>query len=359
MKLKIFFTTLSLIIFCQIWAQDRSITGKVTDVKGSPLAGVNVTAKDYPSLTTITGIDGEFRMEIFDFTKALVFSFSNMKPKEVALTDTIDRILVTMQYQLLKNPDPWSVSLNLFTGQSHVYSQAKDDHSAWDYHGDPGVMGSLEIEYFFTQNIGLGTGIGINAYNSSDNANDVSNDQNTISRIDQDDEQYYLYTDSTSISEKVKVRSVSFPIKVKFRFRPGKKWSFNADIGLKIMSIFSARVKAKGNTIWSAYYPKYHALIYDVPAYGFNLYNIDSENTLIDYKKLTYSFITSIGVSRRLNKNMNLDFGFFIERGLNDINYDQPVHEADFLNVVGTVDETILKAVGITIGLRYQLIKKR
>ncbi|NJO92359.1 MAG: PorT family protein [Chloroflexia bacterium] len=282
-----------------------------------------------------------------------------MKTKEVVLTDTIDRILVTMQYQLLKNPDPWSVSLNLFAGQTHVYSQAKDDHPDWDYNGDPGVMGSLEIEYFFTQNIGLGSGIGINAYNSSDYANDVSNNQNTILRTDQDGEDYYLYTNGTSINEKVKVRSVSFPIKAKFRFRPGKKWSFNADIGLKIMSLFSAIVKAEGNTTWSAYYPFYHVVIYDVPDYGYNLYDVNSENTLIDYKKLTYSFITSIGVSRRINKNMNLDFGFFIERGLNDIKYDQPVHEADFLNVVGVVDNTILKAAGITLGLRYQIIKKR
>ncbi|NJO92360.1 MAG: hypothetical protein HC831_27860 [Chloroflexia bacterium] len=75
MKLKILFTLLSLIIFCHIRAQDRTITGKVTDVKGSPLGGVNVTAKDYPSLTTISGVDGEFRMEIFDLPRRLFFRF--------------------------------------------------------------------------------------------------------------------------------------------------------------------------------------------------------------------------------------------------------------------------------------------
>lgn len=360
MKFKRIYVVLLIFAFVyQAKGQDRLITGKISDVKGNPLAGVNVSAKDYPSITTISGVDGEFRLEVFDFTKALVFAFTNMKTKEVALTDTIDRILVTMEYQPLKNPNPWSISLTIFTGQSHVYSSAKDDHPDWEYHGDPGIMSSLEIEYFFTQNIGIGSGIGINLYNSSDYANDLLNDQNTISRIDQDGDQYYLYTSSSSISEKIKVRALSFPIKAKLRFRPGKKWSFNADFGLKIVNIFSAKVKASGDTEWRAYYPQYNVVIYDVPDYGFTQYDVDSENTLLDYEKLNYSIIGSIGISRRINKKMNLDVGFFLERGLTDIKYNQPVHEADFLNIVGVVDETRLNAVGLTVGLRYQITNKQ
>ena len=51
----------------QINAQERMITGKVTDLMGNPLAGVNVAVKDYPTIMTITGADGEYRIEAFDF----------------------------------------------------------------------------------------------------------------------------------------------------------------------------------------------------------------------------------------------------------------------------------------------------
>lgn len=358
MKFKIIYTLVIFAFFSHINAQDRLITGKITDIKGNALAGVNVSAKDYPSVTTISGVDGEFRLEIFDFTKALIFSFSNMKTKEVALNDTIDRVLVTMEYMAFKNTNPWSLSLNIFTSQSHVYNGAKDEHPDWEYSGEPGFMSSFEIDYFITQNIGLSTGLGINFYTSHVSANNISNDQNSIERIDQDNDSYFLYVDNTSLSEKTRVRTLSIPVKAKFRLWPGKKWGLNADIGIKIMSTLSAKVKADGNTEWRAYYPQYNVVIYDVPDYGYTQYDINSENSIIDYEKLTYSFIASLGGSRRLNKKMNLDFGLFFERGLTDLKYDQPVHEADFLNVVGIVDETKLNAFGIMLGLRYQIIKK-
>ncbi len=351
--------TLLLALFYKSNAQDRLITGKITDVKGNPLAGVNVSAKDYPATTTISGVDGEFRLQVFDFTKAVVFAFSNMRTKEVALNDTIDRLLVVMKYKPLKNENPWSLAFNILAGQSHVFNSAKDKHPDWEYHGEPGFMSSVELEYFFTQNFGVGTGIGINFYTSSVFANNVYNDQNTIERIDQDNDTLFLYLDNTTLAEKTKVRTLSFPVKAKFRLWPGKKWSMNADVGLKIMRTLSAKVEANGETEWRAYYPQYSVVIYDVPDYGYTYYDVNSENSIIDYEKLTYSFITSVGGSWRINNNMNLDFGMFLEQGLTDLKYDQPVHEADFLNVVGEVSETKLRAWGMKVGLRYQFIKKR
>jgi len=323
------------------------------------LPGVNVSAKDYPSITTISGVDGAFRIEIFDFTKALIFAFANMKTKEVLMNDTTDNFIVIMSYEAMKNPNPWSVMLNTYSGQSHVYSKAKDNHPNWEYHGEPGFSGSLEIEYFITQNIGFGTGIGFGIYNSSDFVNDFNNNDNNILRTDQDGDQYYLYTVGTSLEERIMVRTFNIPIKLKFRLRPGQKWSYHADLGIKIMNTLDAKVKASGRSEWQAYYPQYNVVIYDVADYGYTNYDINSENSLLDYEKLTYSFNASIGVSRRIKKQVNLDFGFFIDRGFTDLKYNEPVHEADFLNAVGEVDETILNGFGLMLGVRYQIMKKR
>ena len=274
------------------------------------------------------------------------------------MNDTTDRVIVTMSYQAMNNPYPWSIMLNTYSGQSHVYSQAKDEHPDWEYHGEPGFSGSIEVEYFITQNIGFGTGIGFGAYNSSDFVNNFNNNENTISRVDQDNETYFLYTVGTNLEERIKVRTLYFPLKLKFRLQPEKKWSFYADFGIKIMKTIEAKVKASGQSEWQAYYPQYNVVIYDVGDYGYTNYDINSETQLIDFEKTTTSLNASIGVSRRIKKQINIDLGLFIDRGLTDLKYNEPVHEADFLNTVGTVDETILNAFGIMLGIRYQIIKK-
>lgn len=358
MKVKISLLIIISILFINHnYAQERTITGKITDIKGNPLGGVTVTAKDYPSLTTISGVDGEFRIDIFDFTKALIFSFSGMKTKEVPVGD-LNRLLVVMEYMPLKNPNPWSVMFNLYAGKSDVYNKAKDVDQYWDYHSEPGAMMSMEVEYFITQNIGIGTGIGFNTYISSTSLTNFSNVDNNILRVDQDRDTFYLYSIGSYINERIKVKTLSIPLKLKIRIQPGKKWSFYGDFGVKFHRILSAKNKVSGNTEWQAYYPKYHVLIYDVAPYGYTNYTIDNNYSLIDYEKSNFSLIFDFGVSRRIKKELNLDFGFFYDRGLGDLKYDQPVHPGDFLNTVGIVDKTTLRGIGFMLGIRYHLTKK-
>lgn len=77
----------SLFVVCalHLTAQDKTVTGKVTDEKdGSPLAGVSVTVKGTNTGTT-TNSDGTFRLSVPSSAKTLVFSFVNYDNVEVAL----------------------------------------------------------------------------------------------------------------------------------------------------------------------------------------------------------------------------------------------------------------------------------
>ena len=357
---KISFIILILLCFSLInLSQERIITGNITDFKGRPLGGVNVTAKDYPALTTISGADGEFRIEIFDFTKALIFSFVDMQNKEIILGD-IDRLLVIMEYNAMKNPDPWSLILNLLAGRSDVANKSKESDQFWNSKGESGLGAFLEIEYLLTKNIGLGVGIGYNTYANSSYLKEFNNyGQNYIQRIDNDNELYYLYNDVNSVQEKTKVKAISFPFKLKFHFFPGKKLGLFTDFGIKMTYVSSANVVANGNSTWQAYYPQYHIVLYDLPEYGFVPYNINSENSLIDYEKLQYSFIASLGISFSIKKQFNIDLGVYFDQGISDLKYDRPVHQADYLNTIGTIDETKLKGMGLMLGFRYHLARKR
>ncbi len=59
-----------------LFAQNKTITGKVTDAKdGSPLPGVSVQPKGNLKSGVVTGADGSFTLSVDANAKTLVFSF--------------------------------------------------------------------------------------------------------------------------------------------------------------------------------------------------------------------------------------------------------------------------------------------
>jgi len=75
--------------------QEIVVTGKVTDEDGNPLPGVNIIIKG--TLTgTITGLDGNFSIELEDPDAVLVFSFIGYSTQEISLEgrSVIDVIMV-------------------------------------------------------------------------------------------------------------------------------------------------------------------------------------------------------------------------------------------------------------------------
>jgi TonB-linked SusC/RagA family outer membrane protein len=83
---KIFITSVCLfLIVLGAWAQNKTISGKVTDDKtGNPLAGVSVTVKGTPGGTQ-TDPDGSFTLSVPSSSRILVFSFVGYGSKEVDL----------------------------------------------------------------------------------------------------------------------------------------------------------------------------------------------------------------------------------------------------------------------------------
>ncbi len=68
----------------QEMADIRTVTGKVTNDRGEPLAGVTVQVKGSSNATT-TSADGSFTIEVEDNAKTLVLSYVDMEPQEVTI----------------------------------------------------------------------------------------------------------------------------------------------------------------------------------------------------------------------------------------------------------------------------------
>jgi TonB-linked SusC/RagA family outer membrane protein len=74
-----------LIFLCfNLMAQDRAITGIVTDPSGKPLRDVSVVVKG-TNTGTVTGADGSFLLTVPATARTVVFSAINLRPQEVAI----------------------------------------------------------------------------------------------------------------------------------------------------------------------------------------------------------------------------------------------------------------------------------
>ncbi|SEP30880.1 TonB-dependent receptor [Mucilaginibacter sp. OK283] len=70
-----------------VFAQNRIITGKVTDQKdGSPLPGVSVTVKGAASIGVQTDVSGAYKLSVPATAKVLVFRFIGYTPVEIAIS---------------------------------------------------------------------------------------------------------------------------------------------------------------------------------------------------------------------------------------------------------------------------------
>ncbi|MDD4055795.1 MAG: carboxypeptidase-like regulatory domain-containing protein, partial [Bacteroides sp.] len=63
-----------------------TVTGTVTDTKGEPMIGVNITVKDVPGLGTITDIDGQYRIKM-DAYNRLIFTYIGFESVEIQVKD--------------------------------------------------------------------------------------------------------------------------------------------------------------------------------------------------------------------------------------------------------------------------------
>ncbi len=75
-------------------AQQKKVTGKVTDTSGAPLPGVTAVVKG-TTIGTVTDFDGNYSLQNVPADATLVFSFVGMKPREISVAgkQTIDVVM--------------------------------------------------------------------------------------------------------------------------------------------------------------------------------------------------------------------------------------------------------------------------
>ncbi len=81
---KILLTWFMLVFVLTAWAQERTVSGKVTDETGEGLPGVNVLVKGTTN-GVVTDLDGNYKINVSEGSSMLVFSFIGYSTDEVSI----------------------------------------------------------------------------------------------------------------------------------------------------------------------------------------------------------------------------------------------------------------------------------
>lgn len=92
---KILFFVLLCTSLTQVFAQMKTVTGKVTDEKGAAVPDASITVKN-SNVGTKAASDGTFTLRVPDNAKILVVSSVGLNPKEVTLTNNTNVLNITM-----------------------------------------------------------------------------------------------------------------------------------------------------------------------------------------------------------------------------------------------------------------------
>lgn len=84
------------------FAQQRTITGSVTNSSGDPLLGATIFVKEHRAVGTVTRDKGEFTLAVPNDAKTLVVSYTGMKTMDVEITGTTLNIVMDSDQELLE-----------------------------------------------------------------------------------------------------------------------------------------------------------------------------------------------------------------------------------------------------------------
>ncbi len=99
---KYLLTCFALVFALSLWAQDRTVSGKVTSAEdGSALPGVNVVIKGTTN-GTVTDADGNYKLSVIDPASSLIFSFIGLTTTEVPIGErTVVDVSLSLDVQQL------------------------------------------------------------------------------------------------------------------------------------------------------------------------------------------------------------------------------------------------------------------
>ena len=219
--------------------------------------------------------------------------------------------------------------------------------------------GSLEIGYFFSESIGISSGLGFTSYKSQLTLGTYQNNFNTV---DSENEAYERRVSGTGIKEVQNVGFLSLPVCLDIRLPLGKKMGFYLQPGINLAIPITKKYTSSGTFTYKGYYPAYNVLLENLPAYGFPS-NVNSiTNGTLEIKSININALISAGFDFSIQKNIQIGVGVSYSKSLSSISdYASPdkfqlSSDANQINsLMGGSSKATVQSLGVNVRLRYFL----
>lgn len=189
--------------------------------------------------------------------------------------------------------------------------------------GSIGAGFGVGYTYFFSEKIGIGSGLEFAFYKATAKLNEVNNSYNTI---DIQGKEFLFKSAVSNYEEDQNACLLNIPIMLHAQMPVGKS-KFYASGGVKIGLPISATYKVKNGTIKNSGYFEFEDEEYFEPEeLGFGIFQANETNEDFD---LNVAVILSLeaGLKWKLQENLGLYTGVYFDYGLNDIGKDERTNQ--------------------------------
>ncbi len=222
-----------------------------------------------------------------------------------------------------------------------------------------GVMGSAEIGYFFSDYIGLSSGLGFISCKGQVTLNSYQNKFNTT---DSENETYERQVSGTNIKEMQNIGFLSIPVYLNIRLPLNKKMGLFLQTGIEGTVPLTKNYQSSGNFTYKGYYPAYNVLLENLPAYGFPSNTNIATNGKLKLKPLIFNAVAAAGFDFFIQKKMQIAFAAFYNQSLTNVSaYTLPEKfqlssDVNQINsLMGGSSKATIQSMGLRITLRYYL----
>lgn len=251
------------------------------------------------------------------------------------------------------------VGLNLIPAQSQITNEVSISGSNLISTKKNSFSGSLEIGYFFSNYLGLSSGIGLSSFKTQLNLDSY---QNIFPATDSEDEAYERRVTGSNIKEIQDVSALSIPLCINFRFPFNEKTGMFLLTGINMSVPLGKNYQSTGTFTYKGYYIVDNVLLENLPDFGFPSNLNSSTDGKLELKSIGFNAILSAGIDYFIQKKIQILVGASYNKSLSNISqYSSPdkfqlSSDANQINsLMGGSTKASASSVGLRIGFRYYL----
>jgi len=251
------------------------------------------------------------------------------------------------------------VGLSMGSSQSQIINEGMLSVSGLLSSKKNAVMESVEIGYFFSDYVGLSSGISFVSYHGHVTLNSYQNKFNTT---DSENEAYERQVSGTGIKEVQNIGYLSVPICLNIRFPLNKTIGLFLQTGVDVAVPLIKNYHSSGTFTYKGYYPAYNVLLENLPAYGFPSNTSIVTDGKLELKPLCFDAIASAGFDFFIQEKMQIAFVAYYNQSLSNISaYTLPEKfqlssDVNQINsLMGESSKVTIQSMGLKVMLRYYL----